>query len=608
MKRFCYLRISLIFLVVYFWGIQNTVAKTLYDDFSSTYIDSSKWNQGEFVREISEGKLVMILHNSPTEEFIRKRAPFVDPSSINTIECDIMLSAATLDSGDNSDSFVWVDGRFYNAQNSGTERGDIWAGLYFGDRGNGLEAWWVVSEAMDDDGNNWDDKGSGSLNIPGLSYNQSYTVKIDYNGANEFTFTVAGVSNPFTGPVRQVAEYTKYKALEAIVYTEGGVGDGYVSASFDNVLTNGSAYDDFSTSPLDQTKWGIQESAREIDNGKVRLIAHSTGDRDTTRLNFAEISPYTEVTVTINGRSMIDPGDRGIARIDGYFYNDTYGPSSGSDYNGYEGNVWVGFHLNYYGDGTLKAACSVDRILDAADTQSVNLAYREFNLPIIIDRDYKMSMQFTGSNLRFIIKDTITGRMDVFGYEISTSVYEPYDEYMSLCSRVYGNNTGGYMAVEFDDVYTDVAEPVAIFDATGDWELTTSNAWAVGGCDLPDDGETAGVTIAQVGNDLTLIVHDDEEGDTTLTGNVYGNAYNFEVTSEENGETEIVYGIITLSTSTSGIGNFTFIWTDGVEWCEAGFDISMAILSDEDGDVGGGGGGGGGCFILTMLKQAYRYK
>ena len=140
MKRFCCLSTSLIFLAVCILGIQTVTAKSLYDDFSSIYLDSSKWIQGEFVREVSQGKLVMILHNSPTEEYIRKGAPFVDPSSINTIECDIMLSAATLDSGDNSDSFVWVDGRFYNAQNSGTERGDIWAGLYFGDRGNGLEA------------------------------------------------------------------------------------------------------------------------------------------------------------------------------------------------------------------------------------------------------------------------------------------------------------------------------------------------------------------------------------------------------------------------------------------------------------------------------------
>ncbi|MGV7223412.1 MAG: hypothetical protein ACQ9MH_18015 [Nitrospinales bacterium] len=594
MKRICCLSTPLIFLVVCILGIQTVTAKTLYDNFSGDLLNSSKWNQGEFVREVSQGRLVMILHNSPNEINIRKTTPFANPSSINIIEFDIMLSSAMLDSGADPESFARVDGRFYNAQNSGTERGDIWAGLYFGDRGNGLEVWWYVSESTDDDGNTWDDKGSGSLNIDELLYNQPYTAKIDYDGANEFTFTFADMSESFTGPVRQGAEYAKYKALETIVYTDGGAGNGYVYASFDDVLTNGSAYDDFSTSPLDQTKWGKQESAREIENGKLRLVSHSTGEKDTTRLNFSDISPYTEVTVKINGNSMIDAGDRGIARIDGYFYNDTYGPGSGSDYNGYEGNVWVGFYLNYYGDGTLKAACSGDRSVDAADTLQDNLFYRELNLPIVLNRNYKLSIQFTGSNLFFICKDTVTGRMDMFGYNIGTSVYEPYEKSLSLTSRVYGNSTGRYLAVEFDDIYIDAAEPQATFDANGDWKLTTSNAWAVGVCDLPDDGETTDVTITQVGNDLTLVVHDIDDGDTTLTGYVYGNNYIFEVIAEDDGETEIVYGIITLSKSTSGNGSITFIWTDGFEWCEAGFDVSIAKPSNGG---GGGGGGGGGCFV-----------
>ena len=599
MKRICCLSHSLIFLVVCILGIQTATAKTLYDNFSSNLLDSSKWNEGEFVREVSQGKLVMILHNSPTEEYIRKTSPFLNPSSINTIEFDITLSAVTLDSGTDPESFARVDGRFYNAQNSGTERGDIWAGLYIGDRGSGLEVWWYVSEATDDGGNNWDDKGSGSLDVPGgISYNQSYTVKIDYDGANKFTFTVAGVSNSFTGPVRQGAAYTKYKALETIVYTNGGAGDGSISALFDNVLINGSAYDDFSTSPLDQTKWVEQESAREIDNGKVRLVSHSTGNRENTRLNFVQISSYTEATIRINSSSMIDPGDRGIARIDGYFYNDTYGPGSGSNYNGYEGNVWVGFYLNYYGNGTLKAACSGDRSSDAADTQQDNLFYREFNLPIVLDRDYKLSIHFTGSSLRFIIKDTVTGQMDVFGYEISTSVYEPYDKYVSFLSRVYGNSTGGYMAAEFDNVYTDVAEPVATFNATGDWKLTTSNPWTDGACELPEVGDTTNVTITQDSNDFTMVVNDNDEGDITLTGNVYGDTYTFKVIVEDDGETEVLYGAFTLSKSTSGTGSAAFIWTDGVERCESGFDIAFAKSGTSDG--GGGGGGGGGCFIETL--------
>jgi hypothetical protein len=599
MKRNCLLGNILVFLLVFLVSVNIVSAKTLYDNFSNDYLDPEKWKQGEFVREVFQGKLVMILHNSPFEESIRKRTSFVDPGPIVAIECDIMLKEAALDPGENSESFARVAGRFYNAQNSGTEKGDIWAAISFGDRGNGLEAWWAISEATDDNGNNWENKGSGSLNHPGLLYNQPYTVKIDYDGAREFSFTVADESDVFTGPVRRGAEHTRYKALETIVYTEGGTGEGFVSASFDNVFTNASAYDDFSTAPLDQANWEEQESAREIKNGKVRLVSHSRGDKETTRLYFSNISPYIEATVNIKSVSKIDSGDRGIARIDGYFYNDAHGPGSGFDYNGYQGNVWVGFYLNYYGDGTLTAACSGDRSLDAADTQRNHLFYREFNLPIVLDRDYQLSIQFTGRWLFFIIKDTVTGRMDVFSYEISTSVYEPYDKDISFCSRLYGNSTGGHMTVELDDVYTDVAEPAPTFDATGDWKLTASNPWAESGCERPDVRDTTNVTITQNGNDFTLVVPDEDEGDMALNGNVYGDTYTFKVAEENSGETEIIYGVFTSSQKTSGTGSAVFIWTDGQEWCESGFEIAFTKPSTNN----GGGGGGDSCFIETMNHQ-----
>jgi hypothetical protein len=580
-------------------GANVVTAKTLYDDFSATYLDSGKWIQGQLVREVSEGMLVLEVHNSVNEGVVRETVPFADPSSIHTIECDIVLNTAALDSGTDSESFARIDGRFYNAQNSGTERGDIWAGLYLGDRGNGIEAWWTVNEAMDNDGNIWEEKDSAPLNIPGLSYGQSYTLKIDYHDENEFTFTVAGVSTPFTGPVKQAAEYTKYKALEALVYTNAGSGDGYISARFDNVLTNGTAYDNFSAGPLDHSKWQRLESVRKIENGKLRLTSHSAGDRGNTYLNFSEISPYTEATVKIDSTSTIASGDRGIARIDGYFYNDTYGPGN---YNGYEGNVWVAIYMNYYGDGTLNAACYAEKILDAANTQFEELFYRQFNLPIDLDKTYRLSIRFTGKKLLFTCKDMVSGREDIFSYEITKQAYEPFDKNLSLLSRVFGDTTGGYMVVDFDDVYVDIAEPAAVYDATGQWEVTSSNLWAASGCGLPDVNDTDTITITQAGNDLTLVVPDDA-GDMTLTGMGYGKSYYFKSTEEEASQTEVFYGTFTLSQITKGSGSISMIWTEGNKVCEAGFDITMNKLSDDDDgdDSSDGDGNSNSCFIGTLI-------
>lgn len=597
MRRFYFLCTSLVvILFVFLGGVQGIAAKTLYDDFSGNNLDSGKWIEGELVREVSQGRLVFEVNNSANESVVRERVPFVDPLSINTIECDVMVSAATLDSGANPESFARIDGRFYKAQNSTTERGDIWAGLYLGDRGNGLEAWWAVNEATDDEGNTWEEKDSGTLNVSGLSYGQSYQVKIDYNGDNQFTFTVAGVSESFNGPARQGQEYTQYKALEAIV--SGASGDGYVSAAFDNVLTNGTAYDDFSTAPLDHSKWQTLEAVRKISNGKVRLASHSAEYRANTRLKFSQIFPYTEATVRIDSASNIASGDRGIARIDGYYYNDTYGPGN---YNGYEGNVWVAIYMNYHGDGTLNAACYAEKTLDAANTQFEALFSRAFNVPILLDRDYRLSIHFTGDKFLFTCKDLVTGREDIFGYEITTQVYEPFDKNLSLLSRVFGNSTGGYMAVDFDDVYVDVAEPAAVYNAAGQWTVSYSNPWASSGCELPDVSDTDTITVTQSGNDVTLVVPEDE-GDMTLTGNVYGESYYFSLREEESGETEIIYGTFTLSQDSAGAGSISIIWTDINDLCEMGFDISMTKLSgDGDGDNNDDDGGSRDvCFIGTL--------
>ena len=288
MKRHFITYVTIVLCITCFGKNDSFAQKNLYDDFSGTYIDYQKWNEGERVREVVAGKLVSKVGNHPADNRARNNTAFQDPSTINAVQCDITVVATNLDSGTDPMSFARVSGRFYNTLNSGTERGDIWVGLYIGDRGSGLEAWWEVHESLDDEGNGWEDKGSGTLVVPGLAYGNSYTAKIEYDGANGFTFSVVGVSDSFTGPARQGAEFTAYKALETGAYSDGGSGTGYTSALFDNVYTNnqGTAYDTFDAAPLDQTKWQHLEFVMEIEDGKLRLTAHSKQNTESTRLHF----------------------------------------------------------------------------------------------------------------------------------------------------------------------------------------------------------------------------------------------------------------------------------------------------------------------------------
>jgi len=217
-------------------GINTVKAKTLYDDFPGNYLDSSKWNQSDFVREVSGGKLILKTKSTVANTYERSGAEFQDPSSINSIQCEIIVNAATLDSGTDTESFARIGGFFYNSQAEGGATGDVWAGIHIGNRGSGLEAYWEVSESLNDDLTSWNILGLETIAGLSLDTGNPYTVKLEYDGANTFTFTVAGLSATFdSGPARQRAAVTQSKALAVGAYSNGGSGSGFASASFDDV-------------------------------------------------------------------------------------------------------------------------------------------------------------------------------------------------------------------------------------------------------------------------------------------------------------------------------------------------------------------------------------
>ena len=178
--------------------------KMLYDDFSKPYIDVQKWGPREFVREVDRetGKLISKVGYNASDNN-RNTTVFQDPASINSIAALISVNEAVSDTLYAADGFARLEGYFYNAKASGSQIGDIWAGLYIGDRGLGLEAWWKAKEVMDDYLSEWKDVGSGALIPPGvLSYGNEFDVEIAYDGENGISFSVAGVKDTFNGPPR----------------------------------------------------------------------------------------------------------------------------------------------------------------------------------------------------------------------------------------------------------------------------------------------------------------------------------------------------------------------------------------------------------------------
>ena len=558
MKRNFYMSIALFLCSMLLVGAQAFGAPALYDDFSGTYIDSQRWSNREFVREVVSGKLVSKLGNASGDGMFRNTTRFQNPASINAIECDLTIVAANLDAGTDPRSFARVDGRFYNTQGAGGAKGDIWAAVYIGDRGSGLEAYWLVLESLDDTSANWEPKGSGTIATGLLSLGTAYTAKIEYDGTNGFTFTVAAASESFTGPDRKRAAFVAYKGLVTGIDANGGTGTGYASASFDDVYINNqaTAYDDFSTAPLNRTKWRALEFVREISGGKLRLNVQADGSWTTATMNpNNQTTAFLEAKVLVESGSSVSSGARGIARIACRYYNDSRGPGSGQDYNGNDDDIWADNRIILDDSHKLAATYKVFRS-DAAGSWT-ELFSQNFPTSIDFNTEYTLSIEFTGSTLIFKCNN------DTYQYDITTPTYPPSQgQYRQLISRIYADpGESGYMKVNFDDVYTGYTAQ-ATYDATGTWDVTDTYVWD--SCYPNAQPETSTVTITQTGNDGTLV---NEDGNT-FTGTVSGTYNNLYGEFLDQGGTRKIYVTFTLSSSTSGNGSYYWEWTDGVNWCE----------------------------------------
>ena len=132
MKRFFYLCLFLMFSLALIINSRAFAAgKTLYDDFSSNYIDGGKWRQRTYVREIVNGQYVSKLGNRTpgmsaevAPGIFRNNLSFAYPEIIDSIECYITIVETKLDSAPNSESFARIAGYFYNINETGGATGD----------------------------------------------------------------------------------------------------------------------------------------------------------------------------------------------------------------------------------------------------------------------------------------------------------------------------------------------------------------------------------------------------------------------------------------------------------------------------------------------------
>ena len=444
--------------------------KILFDDFESGYLHKTKWWPREYVLEVVDGQAIFKLGNSTgmgaeiRPGLFDIPLQFLDPNSIDTIECHTTIVATKLDSP-GSYSAARVGGYFYNRNDAGGPAGDIFAHIRVGDLGNGgLEASWIAYQVVDDAGTlEMLPDGQGNLVPPGgIQYNTPVIVRISYDGEKRIVFSANGQSATFDGPDRKRPPVTLNKGFAATIVTADSQNDGFIWAKLANVYINNgqSMYDDFSVPAIDLSKWRQLEFVREASKGYLRANIRGVGSNRqcTTALSQSD-APYVEAKVRIDGSSQLSADAWGMARIQGYYYNESRGPGSGQTHNGYEGNVFAQMALRYFSDGTLRAYASVERSNDATEGSFTYLFKNTFSTQILLDADYILSILFEDNRLTFSCNgENVT-------YNIQSPIYPAYGEHRHLRSRVYlAGEQSGYIRAAFDDVYTGYPEGDINFD------------------------------------------------------------------------------------------------------------------------------------------------
>ena len=468
-------RLFLTLLLATIISIPVSAAETLVDDFNSTTMNFSKWSGFDPVDDVSEqfiridgddeNLVLMNVSDGSGNHSTRTWLTSVDTllqANISVISVENGGGAATAS----------IEGQYYNANSAAPtdQVGDVAAMVSIGDRGSGgLEAWWEIHVSTHPDFETWD-VITGNIPFSGvLLIGNSYTAKITYDLDRRFTFSVdSDTSGSREGPARlgpaafarqNLAASTRCCAISPSIH-----------ATFDDVTGSAGLLDDFSGNFLDRTIWANHSGAQVISSrvdpavtGKLFMFASDENilqnGKVTTNLVLRERNPdRIKALVTIPSDSVLDPGLRGRARLDGYAYNERRdGGDKALPYNGCDGDIAVLVQINMKDGGLYGTAFAGSETSTCDDDET--LIFETFTKLLAFDTPYLLWIERDGKNLVLGLDD------EEYRHTITTPIYPPspsaYNGFRRLSARIQGTSTSdpaganGVFEMLVDNVYVE---------------------------------------------------------------------------------------------------------------------------------------------------------
>ena len=407
--------LSLVGLFLIFILSAHAFSLTLYDDFSGTYIDRTKWIYGELIREIREieqGNYKLILKQASPNPIVAASYPyyennsliFIDPNSVNSIQADVtILKNSITNSGGTTAACV---GNWYNDGTPGEGMiGDIQVGVTLKGESSGLFARWVVYKMTNPEGTTWTDLAGGDFTTP-ITNGTTYTLNIEYDSVNNrFIFRVGEEQIEFsTGlPPRAGNAKIPFKALATRVRIDDENSSAFIYATFDNIYKNGLPYENFSSSTIDPTKWATYEFVREISNGKLRTKVRtgSASSNDPVNCWLPSLVAIKAAQAKVTLLNLQNPqGLYERVGITGAFFNDgTPGEWQIGDVQAVVqiASTWL----------TLQPEWEVLRCADSECDNTETLATGVFTTPIVLGNTYTLFIEWDGSQFTLKFNDEV---------------------------------------------------------------------------------------------------------------------------------------------------------------------------------------------------------
>ena len=298
-------------------------------------------------------------------------------------------------------------------------------------------------------------------NVPALD--QESTLRIEYDGDNEFTFWVNDESKTLIGPektgdIGADRNISLGVSANAPITVTDKSGSAYVSADFDNIRvkrgdsSEWTLYDDFSSPALDGGKWlGNGQSVREIRDGKLYLAVENHGagyeKRSQIYVQPDKVTDYFQADVTMLSSSIIQgAGANGGVAVYGSFFNTMH---DGSGYNSNEGEVYALNRIINDGSGNLVSKVTIGVCHDASCGNWETFINRQMNCTPQPDIPITLSIEKLENGL------TMTCGADSFTYTFPDNLYDSGYSLRKLrsCVNAPNNDDYGYIKGYFDNVY-----------------------------------------------------------------------------------------------------------------------------------------------------------